>query len=128
MLYIDGRVRRDTGGVTYDKLSPWSGEVVGQAADAAAEDVDQAIAAARRAFDTMDWPTNHALRVRKLADFHDALVARRDELVRIAQIEAGATLGTAYSAQVDGALQGFGDLLDAFEQLEWHDDREIGRA
>lgn len=125
MLYIDGRVRRATGGATYDNLSPWSGEVVGQAADAAAEDVDQAIAVARRAFDTTDWPTNHALRVRKLADFHDALVARRDELVRIAQIEAGATLGTAYSAQVDGALQGFGDLLDAFEQLKWHDDRGV---
>lgn len=125
MLYIDGVVRRAVGERTYDNLSPWSGEVIGQAADATTGDVDQAIAAARRAFDETDWSTNHASRLEKMADFHDALGRRRDELVRIAQLEAGATLGTAYSAQVDGALQGFSDLLDVFEQVKWQENRGV---
>jgi aldehyde dehydrogenase (NAD+) len=43
-------------------IGPWTGEPVGKAADATAEDVNAAIAAARRAFDSTDWSTNHALR------------------------------------------------------------------
>lgn len=125
MLYINGVMRRATGNHTYDNLSPWSGEVVGQAADASAEDVDQAIAAARRAYDDTSWSTDHAYRLEKLSDFHEALCRRREELVRIAMVEAGATLGTAYSAQVDGALQGASDLLDAFENVKWQEDRGV---
>ena len=59
-LYIDGVMRRAAGGKTYDNIGPWTGEVVGKAADASAADVEEAIAAARRAFDTTDWSTNHA--------------------------------------------------------------------
>ncbi len=55
LLYIDGELRPAKGGKTYDNIGPWTGEVIGQAADAAPEDVDAAIAAARRAFDTTDW-------------------------------------------------------------------------
>ena len=62
-LYIDGVVRGAEGGATYEKIGPWTGEVVGIAADASAADVNEAIAAARRAFDTTDWSLNHALRL-----------------------------------------------------------------
>ena len=46
-LYIDGVVRRATGDKTYDNIGPWTGEVVGKAADALEGDVDAAIVAAR---------------------------------------------------------------------------------
>ena len=62
-LYIDGKLRDATGGVTFDVISPWTGEPVGKAADATAADVDEAIAAARRAFDETDWATNVEKRV-----------------------------------------------------------------
>ena len=55
LLFIDGEQRRAEGGRTYDNVGPWTGNVVGVAADASASDVEQAIAAARRAFDTTDW-------------------------------------------------------------------------
>ena len=61
-LYIDGVVRQAEGGKTFDIIGPWTGEVVGQAADGSAADVDAAIAAARRAFDETDWSVNHELR------------------------------------------------------------------
>ena len=35
-------------GKTYDNICPWTGEVIGQASDASADDVNAAIAAARR--------------------------------------------------------------------------------
>jgi aldehyde dehydrogenase (NAD+) len=56
-LYVDGVVRRAAGDKTYDNIGPWTGEVIGKAADASAADVNEAIAAARRAFDTTDWST-----------------------------------------------------------------------
>ena len=48
-LYIDGEIRRASGNKTYDNIGPWTGEVVGQAADASREDVIAAANAARRA-------------------------------------------------------------------------------
>src|SRR3546814_8111322 len=55
LLFIDGELRAAEGGKTYDNIGPWTGEVIGQAANASAKDVDAAIAAARRAFDETDW-------------------------------------------------------------------------
>ena len=54
-LFIDGQLCQAEGGKTYDLISPWTGEPVGKAADCSANDVERAIAAARRAFDTTDW-------------------------------------------------------------------------
>ena len=64
-LYIDGKLRDAEGGKTFDVISPWTGEVAGKAADASAADVDEAIAAARRAFDESDWaaPENRGHRL-----------------------------------------------------------------
>src|SRR5579862_4532743 len=50
-LYINGKLVAAAGGKTYDDIGPWSGEVVGKAADASADDVNAAINAARDAFD-----------------------------------------------------------------------------
>ena len=66
-LYIDGVVRRAAGDRLYDNIGPWTADLVGQAADATPADVDAAIAAARRAFDATDWPTNKDKRVALVA-------------------------------------------------------------
>lgn len=124
-LYIDGRIRDAGDGRSYDNIGPWTGEVIGSAADATSGDVDEAIAAARRAFDDSDWSVQHSARMELMSNFHDKLREHRDELIQIARLEAGASLGTAFSAQVDGALAGAADLLDAFESLRWEEDRGI---
>ena len=65
-LYIDGKLRDAAGGAKYEDISPWTGEVIAYAADGTAQDMNEAIAAARRAFDTTDWATNSDLRVAKV--------------------------------------------------------------
>ena len=50
-LYIDGKLRAAAGNRTFDNICPWTGEVIGKAADASPDDVNEAILAARRAFD-----------------------------------------------------------------------------
>src|SRR6478735_2597830 len=60
-LYIDGELVEAEGGKVYDNVNPATGEVIGVAADASADDLERAISAARRAFDETDWSTNVAL-------------------------------------------------------------------
>jgi aldehyde dehydrogenase (NAD+) len=126
-LYIDGRLRRARGDKTYDNIGPWTGETVGRAADAGAEDINEAIAAARRAFDTTDWPRRHDFRFELLKKYRDVLFANRERLVQIARLEAGSALGAASRAQVDGALSGMDGLLECFDKVTWQEDRGIRR-
>src|SRR5579859_5144250 len=111
-LYIDGVVRGAAGGKTYDVINPWTGDVVGHAADGSAEDVNAAIAAARRAFDETDWSTNHKLRFDLVVKFRDALLADKAKLADLAQFEAGSAKGALFAAQVDGAIAGVNALID----------------
>jgi aldehyde dehydrogenase (NAD+) len=122
-LYIDGVLRSAAGGKTYDNIGPWTGQVVGKAADASAEDVNAAIAAARRAFDETDWPTQHSYRHGLMTRYRDLLVANRDKLVEIVRHEVGSAMGAAHSAQVAGALEGATGLIEAFPSIEWQEDR-----
>jgi aldehyde dehydrogenase (NAD+) len=78
LLYIDGVLRRAEGERNFVNIGPWTGEPVGVAADASAKDVEEAIAAARRAFDTTDWSTNHEKRFALLKKLYDLFEANRD--------------------------------------------------
>jgi aldehyde dehydrogenase (NAD+) len=121
-LFIDGKLCDAEGGKTFDVIGPWTGQPVGIAADASAADVDAAIAAARRAFDTTDWSTNRELRfalVRKLYDLFDA---NRDRLSDLARHEAGAAIGAVSRAHVDMAMAGWQDYLTLFPQVAWQTD------
>src|SRR3546814_13704704 len=62
LLFIDGELRAAEGGKTYDNIGPWTGEVIGQAANASAKEVYAATAAERRAFDETDGSTDNARR------------------------------------------------------------------
>ena len=122
-LYINGVVRRAAGGKTYDNIGPWTGQAVGVAADASVDDVEEAIAAARKAFDTTDWSTNHAKRIELLTRLYDLFVANRDRLVAIVRHEAGAALVAVNRAQLEMALVGWKDLIDLSSEIAWEKDR-----
>ena len=127
-LYIDGVMRRAAGDKTYDNIGPWTGEVVGKAADASKEDVEAAIAAARRAFDTTDWSQRHEYRFELMKKYRDVLYKNRDRLVQIARLEAGSAIGAAARAQIDGALSGADGLLECFPRVKWEEDRGVQNA
>ena len=54
--YIDGAFRASRAGGTFESRSPATNEVIAWSADGQAADVDDAVAAARRAFDEGPWP------------------------------------------------------------------------
>jgi aldehyde dehydrogenase (NAD+) len=122
-LYVDGVVRPAAGGKLYDVIGPWTGDVVTHAADASADDVEEAIAAARRAFDTTDWAVDHAGRLALVKKFAEALKAKRELLVDIARHEVGSAMAGVHWVQVDGALAGMDTLIKLFPQVKWEEDK-----
>ncbi|HMP55905.1 MAG TPA: aldehyde dehydrogenase family protein, partial [Novosphingobium sp.] len=123
-LFIDGKLCDAEGGRTYDVISPWTGAPVGKAADASPADVERAIAAARRAFDTTDWgsPDNRQTRFELVKKYRDLFEANRERLGQLALHEAGAAQGAVKRAHVDMALDGWDDYLRLFDQVEWEHD------
>jgi acyl-CoA reductase-like NAD-dependent aldehyde dehydrogenase len=68
-------------------------------------DAEAAIAAARRAFDTGSWATDVDLRIRCLAQLHQALVDHREELAALTIAEVGATPALIQGPQLDQPIQ-----------------------
>ena len=125
-LYIDGVVRRAFGNRTYESIGPWTGEPVGIAADASPDDVNEAIAAARRAFDKSDWSINHTLRFNLLKKLFELLQANYERLSDIARHEGGVALGAVSRAQVGMALDCYKTLIELIPRLKW--EKDFGEA
>jgi aldehyde dehydrogenase (NAD+) len=119
LLTIDGIMRPAEGSRVYDDISPWTGEIAAQAADASVADVEAAIASSRRAFDTTDWATNHQKRFDLVQKLLGLFAANRDRLAQIARDEVGAPPGIVTMQQVDNSLKCWQDLLDLFPQVTW---------
>jgi len=118
---IDGRLVAASNGKTFANVNPATEEVIGVVADGTRDDMDRAIAAARRAFDTTDWSTNAAFRKHCLTQLHQALSAAKDELRAIVIAETGTPLMLGYTVQCDQTIDWlpfFADLADgyAYEQ------------
>jgi len=123
-LFIDGEIRDAEGGRTYEIVNPWTGGVAGIAADATANDVEAAIAAARKAFDTTDWGSveNRDNRKALVTKLRDLFNENRDRLGDLAVYEAGAARGAVNMAHVNMAMGGWDDYLEVFENVEWEKD------
>jgi aldehyde dehydrogenase (NAD+) len=121
-LYIDGQLRGASSGATFDVINPWTGDVAGVAADATEADVEAAIVAARRAFDTTDWSTNHDKRLALVKKLRELFEANRDRLADLAVYESGAARGAVNMAHVNMALDGWDEYLKVFPQVKWEKD------
>ena len=121
-LLIGGELRAARAGKVFENVNPATGEVLGIAADGAAEDMDDAIAAARRAFDTTDWSTDVELRVRGLRQLQRAFESHADDIRAMTVAETGSPLSLTYSAQLDSPVGSLGWVADLAESYEWETD------
>jgi aldehyde dehydrogenase (NAD+) len=123
-LLIDGKLVPATGGRTYPNVNPATEEVIGQVADATREDMDRAIAAARRAFDETDWSTNLAKRAKCLRQLQAALVKHKETSRAQIVAEVGTPIMLTYAVQQDSCLQDMLWDIECAERYEW--ERELG--
>ena len=103
-MLIGGELVEAATGKRFENVNPATEEVLGEVADASAEDMRRAIGAARRAFDETDWSTNRALRKRGLEQLQEALEAEREDLREEIIAEVGTPRMMTYAAQVDWPL------------------------
>ena len=88
--YIDGGFVEASDGATFDNHSPATGALLNKVAAGSAEDVDTAVAAARRAFDAGVWSRiAPAERKAVLLRFADLIESHAAELAQIDSIDAG---------------------------------------
>src|SRR3954470_10909654 len=120
-LFIDGELVEAEGGRTFETINPATGEVLGTAADASLSDTTRAIAAARRAFDTTTWATDHAFRLHCLRQLHDALERSKEDLREVIVADVGAPVAITHGPQLEspmGIVKWYPELLEKFEWSE----------
>jgi aldehyde dehydrogenase (NAD+) len=123
-MLIDGKLVEAAGGRTYPNVNPATEEELGQVADASAADMDAAIGAARRAFDSTGWSSDLALRLRCLRQLHEALAKRREELRPQIIAEVGAPLALTFAVQQDSSIADMVWDIEVAERYEW--ERDLG--
>ncbi|MFF4834943.1 aldehyde dehydrogenase [Streptomyces sp. NPDC001315] len=113
--HIDG-ADEPGGGTSFAAVAPRNGEVLTDVADAQQAEVDLAVAAARRAFDSGPWPRlAPADRGRVLLRIADLLEERRDRLALTVSLEMGKPITDAYDIELRAAINTFrwyGQLAD----------------
>ena len=121
-LLVDGELRAAEGGGVFETVNPATEEVLGVAANATDADAVAAVAAARRAFDTTDWATDHELRARCLRQFHAALERHLEEMRELTVAEVGSPVMLTYGGpQLEapvGSVKWVADLMDGYEWTE----------
>ncbi|MFN7241967.1 MAG: aldehyde dehydrogenase family protein, partial [Dietzia cercidiphylli] len=125
-LLIGGELRPASGGGTFDVLNPATEDLIGRAADARPEDMDAAIEAARTAFDTTTWSTDHAFRAACLRQLRDALQSHTEELRALTIAEVGAPHMFTTGPQLEGPVADLGWLADLVDAYQWVE--ELGES
>ena len=107
-LYINGEFVDGHSGKTFEVLNPANQEVVGIVPDGDREDVNRAVAAARRCFDSGEWPgKTHQERGRVLLRLAEVIRNRTSELAELESINNGKPI-----VEAEGDL---GDVATCFE-------------
>lgn len=127
-LFINGELVDAISGKTYPNINPVTEQTMGQVADAGSEDMELAIAAARRAFDETDWSSNHTLRHSCLQQLKEGLLAVQDDLRDQISAETGAPMGICRGGgpQCDVPISFIDYTLENLPKFQWS--RNIGDA
>ncbi|WP_406221747.1 aldehyde dehydrogenase [Streptomyces canus] len=113
--HIDSRAESGSG-ATFAVVAPRDGQILTHVADAREAEVDLAVAAARRAFDSGPWPRlAPADRGRILLRIAELLEERREQLALTISLEMGKPITDAYDIELRAAINTFrwyGQLAD----------------
>ena len=107
-LLIDNQWTDAASGRTFATINPSTGEEICQVAEAAKEDVDRAVTAARRAFERGPWRKMAAAERGKLMNkLADLIEKHADELARLESLDNGKPYRVALAADLPLAIACF---------------------
>ena len=100
-LLIGGKWVDAKSGKTFDVENPATGDIVAQVADGKKEDIDEAVKAARKAFESGPWKDMSASERGKLVwKIGDLILKYADELAELESLDNGKPLAVAGAADV----------------------------
>ncbi len=100
-MLIDGKWRDSASGNTFDTINPATEEVIAQVAEGDAADIDLAVKAARKAFDSGPWRKTDARdRGRLLYKLADLIEKNVDELAELETLDNGKPISESRNADL----------------------------
>ena len=124
-LYIGGRWQAPSTGQRLSVISPHSEEPIGETPEAAPEDVDNAVAAARTAFDEGPWPRltpfERMERIEKLAAVYSG---HTDEMADLITAEMGSPRSFSRLGQATGAVAQMHLTMATAREFPWVERRQ----
>jgi acyl-CoA reductase-like NAD-dependent aldehyde dehydrogenase len=107
-LLIDGELVAAAEGRTFETVDPASGRPIASIAEGGPQDIDRAVAAARRALDEGPWgKAGAAERARALNRLADLLEANADEFAQLESLDNGKPVKLARFVDVAGSVAHF---------------------
>jgi aldehyde dehydrogenase (NAD+) len=107
-MLIDGQWVASASGKTFDTLDPATGDVLARVAEGDAEDVQRAVRAARRAFDSGPWGTSKPSdRVRILLRVADLIEQNAQELAQLETLDNGKSINESLNVDIPSAAATF---------------------
>jgi len=103
-LYIDGQWISSSSEEVIESINPANGQVIGSIVSATTEDVDLAVASARKAFDHGEWRTiSRKERAKKLRQISALIKEHQAELATLEALDNGKLYTEAYNDDVQEA-------------------------
>ena len=122
-FYINGEwVDPVEGKNMFDVLNPSNEEVIGQIAMGTSADVDNAVKAASKAFDSFSQTTVEE-RLAILGKIVEVYQSRYDEIAETISTEMGAPLSLSKAAQAATGLGHFAQAIEILQNFEWEETR-----
>lgn len=118
--FVDGTDTAGTGDETIEVLNPSTGAPIGTFTESSPDDIDRAVAAAKKAFPRWSGQTP-AARASALWKLSDLMAEHLPELAELEAIDAGKPLGTVADVEFPG-------LLDAFRHFAGAARMSLGQA
>ncbi len=116
--FIDGGFVPAAEGATFDDVSPRDGTVIASVAAGAAEDVDRAVRAARRAFEAGEWAlADPAQRKRVLLRLAELIDEHAEELAQLESADVGHPISDARNVDVVNARNCFAWYAEAIDKV-----------
>jgi len=116
--FIDGRYVHAVSGLTFDRASPIDGRVVAQVASTDVADVDLAVAAARRSFESGAWSRQPPReRKRVLLRFAELILEHRDELALLETLDMGKPISDSLAVDVNSTARCIAWYAEAIDKI-----------
>ena len=116
--FIDGKYVPAASGKTFDCVNPATGQLLTKVAACDKEDVDRAVAAARKAFESGQWSrTAPAARKKKLQKLAELMIKHAGELALLETLDMGKPIRDSSSIDIPAAANCIAWNAEAIDKL-----------